>query len=400
MEQSFLNKLKRVRFGDLLHIFKFLTAFPIAFFYKRKRPDLWVLCDTEKEARDNAYWLFSYIRKQHPEKDVVYAISKKSPDYERVKNLGEVVEYGSLRHWIYYLAASRNVSSQKMGKPNAAVCYVLEVYGILKNKRAFLQHGIITADLSFLYYRHTKMELFVTSTRDEWNYVKEHYGYPEGIVQELGLCRFDNLHDAETDKKQILLMPTWRMYIRNEIHDQNPGAEEQRFKQTEYYQYWDGLLGNGEFLDFIEKNQLKVIFYPHREMHRFLHCFHVEHPSITVASWPDYDVQQLLKESACLVTDYSSVAMDFAYMKKPLVYYQFDNEEFRRSHHGVGYFDFEKDGFGPVCTEPEQVVEELKKAFARDFAGEEKYRKRHMEYFDLYDAENCRRNYEAICKMK
>ena len=82
-----------------------------------------------------------------------------------------MIQYGSFRHWIYYLAASKNISSQKMGKPNAAICYVLEVYGILRNKRAFLQHGIITADLSFLYYPHTKMSLFVTSTYDEWKYV-------------------------------------------------------------------------------------------------------------------------------------------------------------------------------------------------------------------------------------
>lgn len=50
-------------------------------------------------------------------------------------------------------------------------------------------------------------------------------------------------------------------------------------------------------------------------MHRFLKYFHVDHPKITVASWPEYDVQTLLKESAVLVTDFSSVAMDFAYMK-------------------------------------------------------------------------------------
>lgn len=399
MEQSLLGKLKRVRFGDLFHIFKFLIAFPIAFFYKKKRPDLWVLCDTEKEARDNAYWLFSYIRKQHPKRDAVYAIDKKSPDYERVASLGEIVQYGSLKHWIYYLAAEKNISSQKMGKPNAAVCYVLEVYGILKNKRAFLQHGIITADLSFLYYEHTKMGLFVTSTQDEWKYVNDNYHYPEGIVQKLGLCRFDNLQGAVVNPKQILLMPTWRMYIRNDISAADAHAEEEKFKQTDYFKYWDGLLSLPEFLEFIEKNDYRVIFYPHREMHRFLRCFHVEHPAIKVASWPEYDVQELLKESACLVTDFSSVAMDFAYMKKPLIYYQFDNVRFRAEHHGTGYFDFEKDGFGPVCVTPQQVVESLTAMSGRGFVNEERYECRHAQYFDLYDTENCRRNYEAILKM-
>lgn len=399
MEQSFWGKLRRVRLRDLLHIFKFLVAFPIAFFYRKYRRDLWVLCDTENEARDNAYWLFCYIRREKPAQDVVYAIRKKSPDYARVCDIGEVVEYGSLKHWIYYLAASKNVSSQKMGKPNAAICYVLEVYGILKNKRAFLQHGIITADLSFLYYPHTKMRLFVTSTYDEWKYVNEKYGYPPGVVKELGLCRFDALHEMQVNKKQILLMPTWRMYIRNEISSSDEAQETARFRETDYFKYWDALLEDERFLRFIESENLTVIFYPHREMHRFLKCFHVTHPNITVAAWPEYDVQQLLKESAFLVTDYSSVAMDFAYMKKPLLYYQFDNEKFRSSHHGVGYFDFKSDGFGPVCETPKEVVDALTGAYAKNFDNEERYLKRHEEYFDLWDAKNCERNYEAIRAM-
>lgn len=396
MEQSFWGKLKRVRPSDLLHIFKFLLAVIIAFFYKRVRKDLWVLCDTAEEARDNAYWLFCYIRKYHRDQDAVFAIQKGSPDYARVKDVGEVVEFGSLKHWIYYLTASKNISSQKMGKPNAAICYVLEVYGLLKNTRIFLQHGIITADLSFLYYPHTKMRMFVTSTHAEWKYVDGHYGYPKGYVRELGLCRFDGLHDFTVNKQQILLMPTWRMYIRNEISAADPVKEEQQFMETDYFRYWNGVLQNEDFLRLIEEKDLTVIFYPHREMHRFLKCFAVDNPRITVASWPEYDVQQLLKESAYLVTDFSSVAMDFAYMKKPLLYYQFDNEKFRKSHHGVGYFDFQTDGFGPVCVTPQEVADCLVAASENNFENEEKYVKRHAAYFDLWDTDNCKRNYEAI----
>ena len=143
MEQTFFEKLKRVKPGDLLHIIKFILAFPIAMIYRLFRRDLWLLCDTENECRDNGFWLYKYLR-ENTDEDAVYAINKKSPDYARVKKLGPVIQYGSFRHWIYYLTASKNISSQKMGKPNAAICYVLEVYGILRNKRAFLQHGIIS----------------------------------------------------------------------------------------------------------------------------------------------------------------------------------------------------------------------------------------------------------------
>ncbi|VUX40207.1 CDP-glycerol glycerophosphotransferase family protein [Blautia luti] len=398
MEQTFLEKLKRVKPGDLLHIIKFILAFPIAMVYRFFRRDLWLLCDTENECRDNGFWLYKYLRENTSE-DAVYAINRKSPDYARVKDLGPVIQYGSFRHWIYYLAASKNISSQKMGKPNAAICYVLEVYGILRNKRAFLQHGIITADLSFLYYPHTKMSLFVTSTYDEWKYVNDRYGYPEGCVQELGLCRFDHLHDMKVKKNQILIMPTWRMYIRNEISASDHELEAQKFMETDYYRYWDALLKDERMIRYIEENDLQIIFYPHREMHRFLKYFHVDHPKITVASWPEYDVQTLLKESAVLVTDFSSVAMDFAYMKKPLVYYQFDNEKFRKSHHQIGYFDFRKDGFGPVCVTEQEVTDWLIRLHGQGFANEAIYLERHGKYFDLWDTKNCERNYKAIKEM-
>ena len=134
-------------------------------------------------------------------------------------------------------------------------------------------------------------------------------------------------------------------------------------------------------------------------MHRFLKYFHVDHSNITVASWPEYDVQTLLKESAVLVTDFSSVAMDFAYMKKPLIYYQFDNEKFRESHHQIGYFDFRKDGFGPVCVSEQEVTDALIRLHKQDFVNEKKYLERHGKYFDLWDTNNCERNYKAIKEM-
>ena len=86
MEQTFLEKLKRVKPGDLLHIIKFILAFPIAMVYRLFRRDLWLLCDTENECRDNGFWLYKYLRENTSE-DAVYAINRKSPDYARVKDL-------------------------------------------------------------------------------------------------------------------------------------------------------------------------------------------------------------------------------------------------------------------------------------------------------------------------
>ncbi|MFR6589327.1 MAG: hypothetical protein ACLURV_03080 [Gallintestinimicrobium sp.] len=35
---------------------------------------------------------------------------------------------------------------------------------------------------------------------------------------------------------------------------------------------------------------------------------------------------------------------DVAFLRKPVVYYQFDEEEFRKYHYQKGYFDFRRDG--------------------------------------------------------
>ncbi len=399
MEETFFQKLQRVKFGDIGHIFLFLIALPVSLVYRIFRRDLWLICDNKNEARDNAWWLFRYIRENHPEQDAVYAISKKSFDYEKVAALGKTVNYGSLAHWILYLSAKKNISSQKGGKPNAAVCNVLEVNRVLKNTRIFLQHGIIKDDMPWLYYKNTGMRMFVCSTEREWKYVSEKYGYPDGWVKKLGICRLDGLHNFSVKLKQVLLMPTWRSWIATPTSASYDIEDVSDFTETEYYKSWSAFLCSERLEKILEENDLHMIFYPHRDMQPFLSYFSVKSKRITVAKWPEYDVQTLLKESAYLITDYSSIAMDFAYMKKRLQYYQFDYQDFRKGQYPEGYFSYEDDGFGKVNYTAEQALNELENAAKEGFVNHEVYLKRHDEFFDLYDENNCERNYDAIKEL-
>ena len=53
----------------------------------------------------------------------------------------------------------------------------------------------------------------------------------------------------------------------------------------------------------------------------------------------------------------SSVAFDFAYLGKPVIYAQFDKEEFYEKHdYKAGYFNYERDGFGEVVYDLESTV--------------------------------------------
>lgn len=108
------------------------------------------------------------------------------------------------------------------------------------------------------------------------------------------------------------------------------------------------------------------------------------------------DVADVLKNSSCLITDYSSVANDFAYMNKPLAYYQADFKKFYKYHLPTGYWDYKEDGFGPVCYTSKEVVLWLDKCISAGFKPEPIYESRATDFFEFNDQKNCERNFTAI----
>ena len=101
-----------------------------------------------------------------------------------------------------------------------------------------------------------------------------------------------------------------------------------------------------------------------------------------------------------MITDYSSVYMDFAYMKKPIIYYQFDYNEYRNSHLQEGYFDYEKDGFGKIFTKTDDLVKEIISLSKQNFQVSKKYYNRMNKFFEINDTNNCERIYNAIKKTE
>ena len=394
--QSFFSKFKYVKFRDILHIFLFLAALPIAFFYKRRRKDLWLICDNGNEAADNGFVFFKYVAENHPEQDCVFAICKNSSDRQKVESVGKTVNYGSFRHWILYLTARVNISSQKGGKPNYAVCNLLEVYGILKNSRVFLQHGIIMNDLEFLYYKNSRISLFIKSTTREWEFISNTFGYPEGSVKLAGIARLDNLHDFQVNKGEVLIMPTWHEWLGNSTLTKNLEKNISEFSSSEYFKQYNELINSVALKKLCEEKDVKIKFYLHREAQRFADCFKSNNPNLTICKYPEYRVDELLKSAEFLVTDYSSIQMDFAYMKKPMAYFHFDFERFFSEHYSTGYFSFENDGFGPVFKTADALAEYICEMAQNDFKNIEPYSTRTNEFFDLYDTDNCKRNYEVI----
>ena len=112
------------------------------------------------------------------------------------------------------------------------------------------------------------------------------------------------------------------------------------------------------------------------------------------------DYSKVFRENSLMVTDYSSVAFDFAYLKKPMVYTIFDSDTFFENHHcGQGYFDYVRDGFGPVCEDLDTSIKAIIGYIESGCTMEKEYQSRVDDFFRYTDKNNCRRVYEYIKEL-
>lgn len=371
---------------------KFCVLYPFSLRYRKRK--LWLVSERGMDARDNGYHMFRYIREHDPSREVYYVIAKDSADRKRVEPFGNVIDYGSIRHYLMFLAADVLISTHIMGfSPNRNFYTTLIKRIPLHGKTVFLQHGIISSDLRQLYAENTHADLFICGAKQEYDYIRETFGYKHDEVKYTGLARYDNLY-ACTPKRQILIMPTWRRKLADMV------KRGQSIADTDYVRRWNDLLNDPRLLKAAEEHEVGIVFYPHYEMQKHIELFSSPSQNVVIADFDHYDVQQLLKESALLITDSSSVHFDFAYMKKPCLYYQFDWQDFLANHYAKGYYDHRTMGFGEVTDDEAELVELVIGYIETDFREKEEYQRRVEAFFTLRDQNNCRRIYEEIIRLE
>lgn len=368
----------------------YIVTLPASLFYNRNR-EVFLVSERGTDARDNGYHFFKYLKEKHPELEVYYVINRASPDYKKVVELGDVIQWKSFKHRFLFIGAKYKISTHIMGySPDIDFYNKLNEFFPLVGKKIFLQHGIIKDDLPQLYQEKTKVDLFVCGAQPEYDFIKSTFHYKNGEVRYTGLARYDALNDYYT-QKQILIMPTWRMWFNNKT-DEN-------ISRSTYVKVWNDLLSSQRLLCELRKNNITLIFYPHYEMQKHIDLFKCNDDSIIIADFASYDVQDLLKKSKLLITDYSSVFFDFAYMGKPCLYFQFDREHFEKNHYKKGYFDYDKDGFGKVVCETDALIDEIIRIVEDDFHMDMKYKNNVNRFFRIRDNNNCERIFTEIRRL-
>lgn len=370
--------------------FKFMKAF-----YKKK---VYLFMDRFDKADDNAEVLFKYYLEKDKKAKKYFVLDKKSKDFNRMSKIGPTIEYGSNKHKLLLLLSDKVISSQADDLIFNPFGSTIQYYKDLMNyKFIFLQHGVMQNDLSQWLHKYNKhIDIFITSSEKERNSIaSEKYGYVENQVRLTGLPRHDRLQDTQTEIKQIVIMPTWRKEYATPLNEKMIRPYNPKFKESTYFQHLNDLLNHKGLFELAkERNiQIKLILHPnHKEQ---LKDFSVNEVA-SVVNPDDIKYYEVFNQASLLITDYSSVAFDFAYLRKPIIYYQFDQEEFNKNHMEFDYFDYEKVGFGPVCLELEEVIKEIKSIVENNYQMAPFYKQRVDEFYKYHDNNNCARVYKEI----
>ena len=321
----------------------------------RGRP-VWVVGERPETAQDTGIALYEYLRDTHPEIDARYVITGDSPDRDRLAGDPGALLFGSREHVESMLSARRILGSHHSE-------YLLPVRGPkfernVKGTRVFLQHGVMGTKNMVANYGYSApgftADVFVVSSEREREMIEEDFGWPARRVVVTGLSRHDRLFAPHgPPQRRILVMPTWRDWLRNRDD----------VRSSDFFARWDGLLHAPEFWAFLEANDLVADLYLHANMQPHADLFDLTH--VTVIRHGDIAIQDLLLRSMAVVTDYTSAAIDFSFLDRPVFYYQFDRTRFlgkRPSH-----FDLDDELPGEIVGTRTELMAALEAAADRGF---------------------------------
>lgn len=152
-------------------------------------------------------------------------------------------------------------------------------------------------------------------------------------------------------------------------------------------------IDNEEYQNWLRNNNAVVLIKQHPNMVSKLKDVKQSDVIIDITSL-GIDPQVCIYHSDILITDYSSVWMDYLLLKRPLVFYYYD--DFEKEDAGTHY-SINEIKPGHFCYNEEELFELVKKAFLNydDFRPSERV----VNMFHKYvDGQSCKRYFDEITK--
>lgn len=313
-----------------------------------------------------------------------FILRKNSNHHDQIEN-ESILNWGSIRAFLVSFESEVIIVAHS---PADVLPIYYRLIKLLKIKLVYNSHGIDgfkmwRSDNNLFEYKYYDI---INAVGEFEKYTREKYlPVRENVVKVTGFSTFDTLINYEKKNKgssvnKILLMMTWREY------------------KSDLDKKILSFIHNEELLSFLKKNNLildVVIhdfyaskFYEENDMER------LNKKNINFIEAPI--IQQIVPNYLFFITDYSSVAWLFLFLDKPVLFYQFDQQEYL-DFNGGSLIDYNSTDFlSPVVFSEEKLINEMVSLFENGCKLEEKFKENRKQYITYFDNKNCYRLYREI----
>lgn len=375
---------------NIFYLISFYIAFILAkLVIRRKR--YWIVGENlGYSAQDNGYFFFKAAKEKKIKEKVYFVYRDEFLEKNSLNKEKGMIKYDSFKHFFVYFKSDFLIVSHGVRDVLPTI-----YHNTTKNKKKIihLQHGIVAMKKVFFHknsYNGKVRKMVVSSDFEKQLFIEKMKMNPQQIMNS-GLIRYDYLNDESQmqEKKIIFVMPTWREWI---IKD------EETFLQSDFYKNYSELLHDKELNDYLKENNLVIKIVPHIEIRlKYMEYFSSKYDCIQVIDTEKETVQELIKKSSLLITDYSSVALDFVYLNKPVLFYHFDLDDYLINR--GSFVNLYTDLFGPVAYQYDDLKIKIKEIQNENFIMKEEYIRKASRHFDHKDKNNFKRTYKRIRKF-
>ena len=390
------SKNKNAKKAGYIRILYYLTK---PFF----RKEIWLFEDKVYKAGDNGEYLYTYSSKQKDGIKKYYILRKDCIDAKRFKKeKKKFVKFGSLKHKLLFLNSDIVFTTHNNVTKQHTFDEKIEKYfrDLFNSKNVCIQHGLTVQYIPHLTNRISDnlKQFFLASPIEKKNMSNKEYSYNNDldVLTITGSPRYDGLKN--NDKKQILITPTWRSYLAlPSVKYGESRRHNAEFKKSHYYKIYNDLINNKKLIEFAKKTGYKIIYLLHPCTSSQINDFDRNEFVELVAATDDLNYEKILTESSLMVTDYSGVQFDFAYMYKPIIY--FHPNELPPSY-DEGEYKYETMALGEITKTNQQTVDLLCEYMENECKIKDEFKQRIDKFFKYHDFNNCKRIYEEIMKKR
>ena len=359
---------------------------------------IWLYYDCKGVYKDNGYLQFMHDFEKEDGIKRYYILNNDLESCRELfteRQLPYVVMFGSDEHKMLYCLAEKVITAYI--ERNNYFPFTDMEYAKLMDVAAmpmiiYLQHGVYHAYIPWKYsLDRLPVDKKVISTKFEHDQDIQEHCFTEQYEIASCMPRYDNLdHMAKPDKK-ILFAPSWRKYL-VDMAGHEWITREDIFLKSNFYKETTAFLKNEELIRFLRQNGYTLEFKLHPILMRYAHLYSIDGETIVMAPAAVRE-----EEYAVFITDFSSYVFDFAYLKRSILYFVPDYEEFRS-----GMNDYREcvlpveNALGDFADNAKDAIRILQKIVRRGGKPSIKYARRMDKLFYYKDNNACQRIYEEL----